>query len=126
MEESKDRQSVLMHNISRFMQHMIDRSAGPTNDELQWLKSEDVGGLNDVINRADECLLYPKSEEAYKQSLFNITLAIAILSFCPGGITFWDMHFEAAPWGIIELSVMTENGMWKAKIENGVVKLRES
>ncbi|MGL5922886.1 hypothetical protein, partial [Chroococcidiopsis sp.] len=118
-------QSILMSNVPRFIQHIIDRG-GVNDDEREWLKSEKLGSLQDILARADEYILYPDTQEMLEQGMFNLVLAIAILSFAPGGINFWGMHFESAPWGIIELSMMTSDGMWKAKTENGVVKQIES
>lgn len=125
MEKITCTQSILAYNVPRFMQYIIDRG-GVNNDEMEWLRDEKLGSLQDILAKADEYILYSDTIEKLEQGFFNLVLAIAILSFSPGGINVWDMHFEAAPWGIIGLEIFFDDGVWRAKRDFGVVKLRES
>lgn len=87
-------QSILAYNVPRFIQHIADRG-GVNEQELEWLRDEKLGSVQDILAKADEYILYPDTREKLEQGLFNLVLAIAILSFAPGGITFWKLHFNS-------------------------------
>lgn len=81
---------LVKHNVPRFIHH-IQKRGGICEEEWQWLQNEDA--LEVVLDRADECLLYPNSEEEFKGSLFILVKAIAIMAFIPGGIHIFDTWF---------------------------------
>ncbi len=55
-----------------------------------------------MIEQADSLLLHPKDEATFKASIFTLVKAIAILSFCPGGIYIFGMHFSPELKGFVE------------------------
>lgn len=87
-------QVLLHHNVPRFIAHIQNRG-GVTNSEIQWLQCDiDTPEYPEgLLARADEYLLYPKNQETFDKALFVLTLAIAIMSFVPGGIHFFGLHF---------------------------------
>lgn len=87
-------QALLAHNVPRFIKHIKDRG-GVSKEEWQWLQSEEENPdyPMELILRADEYLLYPKNEEVFKKGLFVLILALAIMSFIPGGVRFLELHF---------------------------------
>lgn len=89
-------QSFLAHNVPQFIKHIKDRG-GVSDEEWRWLRCEDESPdyPMELILRADEYLLYPKNEETFRKGLFVLTLALAIMSFIPGGVRFLDLHFCA-------------------------------
>lgn len=87
-------QSVLNHNVPRFIQHIKDRG-GVSAEELRWLQCEEARPdyPMEVMMRADEYLLYPKNQEVFEKGLFVLVLALAIMAFIPGGVRFLGLHF---------------------------------
>lgn len=87
-------QSFLAHNVPRFVAHISERG-GVTNDELAWLQceKEKPDYPQEIFARADEYLFYPKDEKTFNQGLFVLTLALAIMSFIPGGVHVFGLHF---------------------------------
>ena len=88
---------LLHHNVPRFIGH-IKQFGGVKLEEWEWLQcSDNLSPENPegVIARADSYLLYPKNEETFKQGLFVLVKAIAIMSFVPGGIHIFGFHFSS-------------------------------
>jgi hypothetical protein len=87
-------QPLLEYNVPRFIEH-IKKRGGVTDAELLWLQceDEDVTYPLEMITRADEYLLYPRSQEIFDKSLFTLVKALAIMSFIPGGVRFLNLHF---------------------------------
>lgn len=87
-------QSLLAHNVPRFIQHIFGRG-GVSKEEMQWLQCEEENPdyPMHLILRADEYLLYPKNDTVFRHGLFVLTLALAIMSFIPGGVRFFGLHF---------------------------------
>lgn len=66
---------------------------GPSPEE--WRKLPETGKL--LAEQGDK-LLYPSAKKGETADLFNKTAqAIAILSYVPGGIVVFGMHFETKP-----------------------------
>lgn len=86
--------SLLITNVPRFIQHIKDRG-GVSAEELRWLQCEEAHPdyPMEVMMRADEYLLYPKNQEVFEKGLFVLVLALAIMSFVPGGVRFLGLHF---------------------------------
>ena len=86
--------SLLAHNVPRFIKHIKDRG-GVSKEEWQWLKCEEENPEYpmELILRADEYLLYPKDSKTFEKSLFVLVLALAIMSFIPGGVLFLGLRF---------------------------------
>lgn len=89
-------QNLLTYNVPRFIQHIKDRG-GVSDEEFRWLQceEEDPDYPNEIFLRADEYLLYPKDEKTFMHGLFVLTLALALMSFFPGGVTFLNLRFES-------------------------------
>ncbi|MGL5922168.1 hypothetical protein [Chroococcidiopsis sp.] len=87
-------QRLLAHNVPQFITHIKDRG-GVSNEERCWLQCEDENPNYPMhlILRADEFILYPKDEKTFNHSLFVLTLTLAIMSFVPGGVSFFGLHF---------------------------------
>lgn len=87
-------QSLLAHNVPRFIEHIKARG-GVSDEEFRWLQCEEENPEypSEVILRADEYLLYPKNEKIFAHGLFVVTLTLAIMSFFPGGVRFFGLHF---------------------------------
>lgn len=87
-------QGLLAHNVPRFIKHIKDRG-GVSDEEFLWLKCEEESSdyPSEVILRADEYLLYPKNEKTFNKGLFVLVLALAIMSFFPGGVRLFGLHF---------------------------------
>lgn len=87
-------QSLLAHNVPRFIRHIKNRG-GVNDEEFAWLKSEEesIDYPLGVVMRADEYLLYPKNEKVFKQGLFVLVKALAIMSFIPDGVRLFGLHF---------------------------------
>lgn len=86
--------SILHHNVPRFITHIKERG-GVSDEEWRWLKCEENSPQypEAIINRADEYLLFPKSEEDFNQGLFILIKALAIMSFIPDGVRFLGLRF---------------------------------
>lgn len=86
--------SLLAHNVPRFIQRIKDRG-GPNDEEFQWLKCEEESAdyPMELMNRADELLLYPATMEVFEKSLFVLVLALAIMSFFPTGVEVFGLRF---------------------------------
>lgn len=87
---------LLTYNVPRFVKCIRDRG-GVGDDELRWLQCEEDSpdypmGL---FARADEYLLYPSNSQAFEKGLFVLTLALAIMSFFPGGIRVFGLEFSS-------------------------------
>jgi hypothetical protein len=89
-------QGLLVGNVPRFIKHIKDRG-GVSNEEFRWLQCEEESPdyPSEVILRADEYLLYPKNKKIFMHGLFVLTLALAIMSFFPGGVRFFGLHFSS-------------------------------
>lgn len=90
-------------NVPRFIGHIKARG-GVSEEEWQWLvvEDEDPACPMHLILRADEYLLYPKDEKTLMHGLFVLTLALAIMSFVPGGVPFCGLRFCSEVDGFIE------------------------
>lgn len=68
----------------------LEEKGGPTKEDFENLKETE----NLIAAHGDE-LLYRSKKEGRTAELFNKTAkAIAVLSFCPGGINIFNQHFE--------------------------------
>ncbi len=87
-------QIILHHNVPRFIEYIKQRG-GVTDDEINWLQCTDdtLNNPEGMLARADEYLLYPKDEKTFTSGLFVLVLALAIMSFIPGGVHFFGLHF---------------------------------
>lgn len=87
-------QSLLAHNVPRFIKHIKDRG-GVSEEEFRWLQCEEDSSdyPGEVMQRADEYLLYPKNYETFKQGVLVLTKTLAIMSFFPGGVRLFGLHF---------------------------------
>lgn len=97
--------SLLHHNVPRFIAH-IKAKGGVSEEEWQWLRHEDDDDpthFQGILARADEYLLYPKTEEIFKKSLFVLVLGLAIMSFIPGGICVFGLIFSSEIEGFVKL-----------------------
>lgn len=68
----------------------LQADGGPTQEEIaaQQATSDELGAHGDN-------LLYRSTKPGETARLFNLTAkAVAILSYCPGGITFLTDHYE--------------------------------
>lgn len=85
---------LLAHNVPRFIEHIKNRG-GVTNEEFSWLTcDEDCPDYPEaVLMRADEYLLYPSNTTKFKKGMFVLTLTLAIMSFFPGGVKVFGLHF---------------------------------
>lgn len=85
---------LLRHNVPRFVAYIKERG-GVNEEEWQWLKceSDNPECLKGILGRADEYLLYPKNWKTFQQGLFVLVRGLAIMSFIPGGIRFFELHF---------------------------------
>ncbi|MGL5922861.1 hypothetical protein [Chroococcidiopsis sp.] len=99
--------NLLHHNVPRFIAHIQNRG-GVTDDEMHWLRCEDDTPEypEGLFNRADEYLLYPKDQATFEKGLFVLVRAIAIMSFVPGGVHIFGLHFSSQ----IENFVVIEDG----------------
>jgi hypothetical protein len=88
--------ALLLHNVPRFISHIKARG-GATEEETKWLtcETEEFEYPIYIIERADEYLLFPKNKEIFNKSLFILVKALAIMSFIPCGISFFDLHFDS-------------------------------
>ena len=87
-------QCLLSHNVPRFIKHIKDRG-GVSQEETRWLQCEEENPdyPMHLILRADEFILYPKNEKTFMHGLFVLVKTLAIMSFVPGGVRFFDLHF---------------------------------
>ncbi len=85
---------LLSHNVPRFIEHIKYRG-GVSEEEFRWLRCEEESPdyPGEVILRADEYLLYPKNEKIFNKGLFVLVKALAIMSFFPGGVKIFGLHF---------------------------------
>jgi hypothetical protein len=64
---------------------------GPTEDDYKRVKSYQ----DDLLERGND-LFYPSKKEGDTAKRFNqVADAIAVLSFAPGGITVFGLHFDS-------------------------------
>ena len=69
----------------------LKESGGPTSEQFKELQ-----GISDDLGSNGDKLLYGSKKKGEAASLFNRTArAIAIMSFVPGGIDIFGMHFES-------------------------------
>lgn len=80
----------LIHNVPRFIEHIKKR--GLKEQEISWLKSPEV---EEILNFSDKYILYPKDKKTFEEGLFVLVKAIAILSFCPYGVTIFGIRFDS-------------------------------
>lgn len=67
----------------------LQRQGGPSKDDIE--KAREFG--SELASKADTLLYGGKKGEAGR--LFNQTArAIAVLAFCPGGVTFAGSHYD--------------------------------
>ena len=93
----------LKFNVPRFIAHIKARG-GVAQEEWEWLTSpkERPSYPEYIINRADEYILFPKSMEDLKQGMSVLILALAIMSFIPGGVRFAGLHYDSNISGHVE------------------------
>lgn len=86
--------TIIGHNVPKYIEHIKSRG-GVSSEELQWLHSEEDNPAypEGMLARADEYLLYPSSEKKFEEGLFVLVLALAIMSFFPGGVEVFGLHF---------------------------------
>ena len=69
----------------------LKKKGGPSKEDYA-----DVGSFSAQLGAKGDVLLYGSCKKGEAAELFNKTArAIAVLSFCSGGITIFGMHFEA-------------------------------
>jgi hypothetical protein len=95
---------LLHHNVPRFIAHIKNRG-GVSEEEWLWIQSEEYTNPEvpqGMLAMADKYLLlankYQKHLSAAKyldKGLFVLVKAIAILSFCPGGVHLFDLYFSS-------------------------------
>lgn len=87
---------ILAHNVPRFIAH-IKKRGGVSDEEMCWLQCtiDSPEYPEGLLARADEYLLYPKDEETFNKGLFVLVLTLAIMSFVPGGVRCFDLHFSS-------------------------------
>ena len=78
---------LLAHNVPRFVKHIKDK--GGVSDEYT-----NPDCLQGMLAQADKYLLQPKNKKYFQKGLFVLTLALAITSFAPGGVSLFGLHFE--------------------------------
>ncbi|WP_373529662.1 hypothetical protein [Nostoc sp.] len=95
MESSNQLKNLLHNNVPRFIEHIKARG-GVTTDEWRWLHCTDESPYYPeyILARADEYLLYPKDDYHFLDGLFVLVLAMAIMSFVPGGVRLFGLHFD--------------------------------
>ena len=81
---------LIQHNVPRYIKFILDKG-GVTEEDFRWLRSSEV---EEVMERADSKLLYPTNADDYIQSVRVLAIAIAIMSFSPGGIHIFDYWFS--------------------------------
>lgn len=92
----QEMQELLAHNVPRFIKHIRDRG-GVSDEEARWLNSAEYTNpdcLQGMLAQADRYLLQPKKQKNFQKGLFVLTLALAIASFDPGGVSLFGLHFE--------------------------------
>jgi len=69
----------------------LKEKGGPTNADFN--ESKEAGEL---LAHKGDILLYKGGKKGETANIFNKTAkAIAVLSFCPGGITIFNQHYES-------------------------------
>ncbi len=88
-------QRLMARNVPRFIAH-IKEKGGVSEEEWRWLicTDDNPNYPEALLMRADEYLLYPKDNQLFQKGLFVLVKAIAIMSFCPGGIKFLGLRFS--------------------------------
>lgn len=97
--------SLLHHNVPRFIAHIKNRG-GVQEEEWEWLRNSEDTSLDypkGVMANADVYLVCPSNIEDFKRGLFVLVKAIALLSFVPGGIHIFDLHFCSEMDGFVKL-----------------------
>lgn len=95
--------SLLYHNVPRFIAHIKNRG-GVQPEEWEWLSESEDTNINHpegVFARADEYLVCPNSLEKFQKGLLVLVKCLAIMSFIPGGIHFFGLHFSAEIEGFV-------------------------
>lgn len=93
---SQSLKNAIAANVPRYIKHIQDRG-GVSSEEWLWLQCEEENPdyPMHLISRADEYLLYPKDQKTFMHGLFVLTLALAIMSFVPGGVRFLGKRFSS-------------------------------
>jgi hypothetical protein len=73
-----------------FLIYDLALQGGPSDLDIARLRKDYV----DIIASKGDCILYRVKGETAK-AVTVLCESLAILAFCPGGITFLGMHFEA-------------------------------
>ena len=75
----------------------IQLRGGPNAIDMAWLFQDNSDGNQyspmDVIARADECLMYPKTKEIAEKSYLVLRKTVALMAFAPGGIRIFGYRF---------------------------------
>ena len=70
----------------------LQRAGGPTDQQFQ-----DTVMVAQVLAAHADDLLFGAKESGRVTSLFNmLAKGLAVLAFLPGGVTIFDLHFEAS------------------------------
>lgn len=107
---------LVNHNVPRYIKYFHD-CGGVDEDEWKWLnygyeepwgyprcsiyneeqqkESVDPNHPHGVLAKADELLLFPKDYATFRNSLFVLVKALAIMSFIPGGVRFGNAIFNS-------------------------------
>ena len=84
------------------------QTRGGLNDvDLAWMTQEINDDLNDfrpinIIARADEFLLYPRSQERAEQAFLVLRKLLALMAFLPLGVRFAGLRFSTDINGFVE------------------------
>jgi hypothetical protein len=69
----------------------LKERGGPSQED--WAKARE---FSSVLGERGDVLLFGGGKKGESADLFNRTAAaIAVLSFCPGGVSLFGSHFEA-------------------------------
>lgn len=121
-------QELVNHNVPRYIQY-FHNCGGVDEDEWKWLNygfgSEFDFGFPEcklydeesqkqlenpnhpygLLARADELLLFTKDYNTFRNSLFVLVKAIAIMSFIPGGVKFGNARFSSEVENYIDFKI---------------------
>jgi hypothetical protein len=69
----------------------LKQRGGPTDTDR-----EGLGSVADLLGAKGDILLFGGKKKGECADIFNkLAFSIAVLAFCPGGITIFGQHFEA-------------------------------
>jgi len=69
----------------------LQECGGPSEDDLKYAHETSA-----ILSEHGDKLLFKSKKKGETAEIFNRTAkAIAVLAFCPGGVTIFGQHFEA-------------------------------